>query len=394
MSQRRLLEVLGVFARLGVTSFGGPIAHLAHFRRELVERRRWLGDEAYAHLVAYCQFIPGPSSSQVGFLIGWQRAGVPGAIAAFLAFTAPSAALLATAAIACASIGHAGAWIAGMKAAVLGIVAQAVLSMARSLCPDAPRASIAAAVAILCMSSPAPWMQVAALVPAALAGAAFLRLDARQDDPGIASPSIALTVVCCGLLAALLIAVVVLAAWPGGPVGLLASTCLQAGGLVFGGGHVVLPLLRDPLVHAGLMTDDQFLAGYGAAQAVPGPLFTVSAWIGAVIAGWSGAVLAVLAIFAPGLLLALGGLRMFNRLGGLPGARRLVAGLNAGVVGLLGAALWSPIGSEAAHHPLGIPLALAAFIALEAWRLPAWSVVIACAGIAMLSAGMGPDPVG
>jgi len=384
MSAPRVLEVLRVFGQLGLTSFGGPIAHLAYFRRELVERRQWLSDAAYAHLVAYCQFVPGPASSQAGFLIGWHRAGVLGGLAAFIAFTAPSAVLLGFAALAFASIGPSGAWIAGMKAAVLGVVAQAVLSMARNLCPDPARATIAAGVAIVCMLSTSPWMQVAALVPAGLAGLLALRLREQHEDPGIQSPSITITAVCFGILGLLILAVIAMAAFHPGPIGQLLSTCFQAGGLVFGGGHVVLPLLRDPLVHASLMTDDQFLAGYGAAQAVPGPLFTVSAWIGATIAGWLGAVLAVLAIFAPGLLLALGGLRIYNGFGGHPNTRRIVAGLNAGVVGLLGAALWSPIGHEAAHHPAGIPLALAAFIALEVWRAPAWLIVICCAGITTL----------
>lgn len=384
MDLSRLLDVTRAFLWLGLTSFGGPIAHLAYFRRELVERRQWLSEAAYTHLVAYCQFIPGPSSSQVGFLIGWHRAGVLGGITAFLAFTAPSAVLLAVGAMAFASIGSTGAWLAGMKAAVLGIVAQAVLSMARNLCPDPARATIAAGVAILCMLSASSWIQVAALVPAGLAGLLVLCRQEHADDPDIPSPSVATSAICCILLGLLVLAVLVLAAIPGGPMGQLVTTCVRAGGLVFGGGHVVLPLLHDPLVHAGLLTDDQFLAGYGAAQAVPGPLFTVSAWIGSTIAGWAGAILAVLAIFAPGLLIALGGLRLFNGLGGRPGTRRLVAGLNAGVVGLLGAALWSPIGQEAAHHPAGIPLALAAFIALEAWRVPAWIIVMCCAGVTML----------
>lgn len=385
----RLFEVLRAFGYLGVTSFGGPVAHLAYFHRELVERRRWISDAAYAHLVAYCQFIPGPASTQLGFLLGWERAGVLGGLAAFLAFTAPSALLLAVAAIGFESVGPPGAWLAGMKAAVLGIVGQAVVAMARSLCPDARRASIAAAVAILCFVSSSPWAQVVALVPAGLAGYLLLRLPGQQADPGIRSPSVATMVVCLGLIGISTLAVVLAMVHPGGALGHLVATCFHAGSLVFGGGHVVLPLLRDPLVHAGLLTDDQFLAGYGAAQAVPGPLFAVSAWIGAVVAGWSGAALAVLAIFLPGLLLALGGLRIFNRLGGSPSTRRIVAGLNAGVVGLLGAALWSPIGVEAIGHPLGVPLALAAFIALEAWRVPAWLVVGGCAGMTALASRLG-----
>jgi chromate transporter len=256
--------------------------------------------------------------------------------------------------------------------------------MARSLCPDPIRASIAAGVAILCFLSPSPWAQVVALVPAGLAGYLALRLPEQQTDPGIRSPTITTMVVCAFLLGISTLAVILAIVFPSGPLGQLVATCFQAGGLVFGGGHVVLPLLRDPLVHGGLLTDDQFLAGYGVAQAVPGPLFTVSAWIGAMVAGWSGAALAVLAIFLPGLLLGLGGLRVFNRLGGSPTTRRIVAGLNAGVVGLLGAALWSPIGVEAVAHPLGIPLALAAFIALAAWRVPAWLIVAGCAGLTAL----------
>ncbi|MCK6490407.1 MAG: chromate efflux transporter [Planctomycetes bacterium] len=382
-------EVARSFLVLGLTAFGGPVAHLAHFRRELVERRRWINEDAYAELVAYCQFLPGPTSSQVGFLLGWQRAGLPGALAAWSAFTLPSAVALATAAIAFGHLDPGGAWLAGMKAAVLAVVAQAVLGMCRSLCPDAPRTSIAAGVAMVALLAARPWMSVLALLPAGLAGILLLRGVATDPGPGAEQvPSRTLSLTCL-----LLLAFATALALPGitlvpEPWGALYAIPYQAGALVFGGGHVVLPLLHDPLVQRGLVGDQAFLVGYGAAQAVPGPLFTLAAWTGALVAGIPGACLALVAIFLPGLLLALGCLRFYRGSLTSPLTRRAVMGLNAGVVGLLGAALWNPIGQEAITGPASIALALLAFTALEAWRVPAWAVVAGCCALASIHAAM------
>ncbi len=381
----QVAEVVHAFLGLGLTAFGGPVAHLAHFRREFVERRGWLDEPNYAELVAFCQFLPGPTSSQVGFLIGWQRAGVAGALVAWCAFTLPSAILLTVAALAFGAVDGSGAWLMGMQAAVLAVVAQAVCTMARSLCPDAPRATIATAVAVICLMATAAWVPVAALVPAGLAGILVCRNPAGgADSSGLLSPSRRTTITCLLLLLVLIAAAVLAATMLSGIWAELFVICFKAGGLVFGGGHVVLPLLRDPLVEGGLISDQAFLAGYGAAQAVPGPLFTVAAWVGALVGGVAGAALALVAIFAPGLLLALGTLRFYHGALAAPWARRAVAGLNAGVVGLLGAALWHPLGSEAVHGPASVALALSAFVALEAWRIPAWAVVVGCCALTAL----------
>ena len=380
-------EVLRAFLVLGVTSFGGPIAHLAYFRREFVDRRRWLSEEAYAELVAFCQFLPGPTSSQAGFLIGWRRAGLAGALAAWGAFTLPSALLLTLAGVFFVQYSPGDGWLAGVLAAVLAVVTQAVLGMSRSLCPDAPRASLAAGVAIVALLSSAMWTPLAALLLAGVAGALLLRggkpAQAASEDR---LPSLTLAVTCLVLFAACAALAVVAAGLLPAPWGQLYGICFGAGSLVFGGGHVVLPLLHDPLVRDGLVSQSAFMAGYGAAQAVPGPLFTVAAWLGGVAAGLPGALLALVAIFLPGLLLALGCLRFYHGALAAPWARRGVMGLNAGVVGLLGAALWHPIGHEALTGASSLALALAAFIALESWRLPAWVVVPACGLMSLLIA--------
>ncbi len=372
-------EVFRVFLRFGATSFGGPIAHLAIFHRELVAGRRWLSEEEYAQVVAYCQFLPGPTSSQVGLLIGWQRAGLRGALAAWLGFTAPASIALAAAALLLGTVDTSGAWLIGMKAAVLAIVAQAVVAMVRSLCPDAQRATIAAGAVILCLVSPAAWTQVTVLILAGLTGALLpAPADVSAGTGGVRTPGAWLSACCLGLLGLLVGGIVAMQWLAPGPFAALVGASAKAGGLVFGGGHVVLPLLRDPLVQGGLLSDSQFLAAYGAAQAVPGPLFAVAAWLGALVLGWGGALSAVIAIFAPGMLLALGCLRFFHLALASTWTRRVMLGLNAGVVGVLGAALWSPIGSEAVHAPIGAPLALIAFIALASWRASPWAVVLGC----------------
>lgn len=283
----RIAEVFRTFLVLGLTSFGGPIAHLAMFRRELVAKRAWVDEASYAQLVAFCQFMPGPTSSQVGFLIGYQRAGVLGAFLAWCGFTLPAAVALTTGALLLTSVEGSGLWLWGMKAAVLAVVAQAVLAMIRSLCPDAARASIAVGVAAICLLSPFAWMQVAALIPAGLAG---LLLSVKQAPAttamAIQVPSRCLSLISLGILAVLVFLVITAAQYDLWSGATLSAACFQAGGLVFGGGHVVLPLLREPIVQSHhLITDQVFLTGYGAAQTVPGPLFTVAAWIGAKVGG-------------------------------------------------------------------------------------------------------------
>jgi chromate transporter len=385
---RPRIEVFTTFLRLGLTTFGGPLAHLAAFRHELVGRRQWLSEEHYAELVAYGQFLPGPTSSQVGFLLGYQRAGLAGAALAWSAFTLPSALALTAAALWFGTAGTPGPWLLGLQAAVLAVVAQAVVGMARGLCPDLARAVIAVGCAAWCLLVPVSWLQPLCLVLAALAGAIVTRQTSPAASGVIATPSRWTSIVALGL-AVLVISggFSVLAMGHAAPQWLqVAAIHMQAGSLVFGGGHVVLPLLREPLVDGGLIAAPTFLAGYGAAQLVPGPLFTVAAWNGAVIGGTALAAVALVAIFAPGLLLALGGLRAYRWCLRSPHARQAVAGLNAGVVGLLAAALISPLGRETLTSPVAWALTALAALALFSGRIPAWGVVLGSAGLSALIA--------
>ncbi len=377
-------EVFLAFLRLGVTSFGGPIAHLGYFRDDLVSRRRWMNDRAYADLVALCQFLPGPASSQVGFAMGLQRAGFLGAVAAFLAFTLPSAVLLvAFAAGASLFGGPVGDGILdGLKIVAVAIVAQAVWGMARSLTPDAPRAGIAVVAAALAIFAPGSLGQVGALAIGIVAGLALLRGAAEQ--PGESLPSFgvsrAVGIGCLAVAALALVGLPVLAAATGSGVITLADAFFRSGALVFGGGHVVLPLLQAEVVQTGWVSPDAFLAGYGAAQAVPGPLFTFAAYLGSVSAvgpgGIVGSAVALAAIFLPGFLILVGVLPFWDALRERPRVRAAMRGANAAVVGILGAALYSPVFTTAVTGPGPFVLALVGFVLLTAFRVPAWIVVI------------------
>lgn len=384
-------EVFAVFLRLGLTSFGGPIAHLGYFREEIVQRRRWLDDRAYGDLVALCQFLPGPASSQVGFALGMMRAGWAGAIAAFLAFTLPSALILIAFALTAANLGGTvglGA-LQGLKLVAVAIVAQAVWGMARSLTPDAPRASIAvAAVAVLAFVPGAAGM-VAAIALGALAG---LLLPDRPDTQAHSAPSGVRVSRHTGLVAlavflALLVALPLLAGQS--QVLAVVDSFYRAGALVFGGGHVVLPLLDAEVVQTGRVTADEFLAGYAAAQAVPGPLFTFAAYLGAVLDpgpdGVAGAMLALFSVFLPGFLILIAVLPFWEGFRAMPAAQALMRGANAAVVGILGAALYSPVFTGAVQGAQDFALALTCFLLLVAWRVPAWAVVAigAVGGIAL-----------
>ncbi|WP_431796212.1 chromate efflux transporter [Microbacterium enclense] len=377
-------EVFLAFLRLGVTSFGGPIAHLGYFRDDLVSRRRWMDDRAYADLVALCQFLPGPASSQVGFAMGLQRAGFLGAVAAFLAFTLPSAVLLvAFAAGASLFGGPVGDGILdGLKIVAVAIVAQAVWGMARSLTPDAPRAGIAVVAAALAVFAPGSVGQVGALAIGIVAGLVLLRGAAEQ--PGESLPSFgvsrAVGIGCLAVAALALVGLPVLAAATGSGVIALADAFFRSGALVFGGGHVVLPLLQAEVVQTGWVSPDAFLAGYGAAQAVPGPLFTFAAYLGSVSAvgpgGIVGAAVALAAIFLPGFLILVGVLPFWDALRERPRVRAAMRGANAAVVGILGAALYTPVFTTAVTGPGPFVLALVGFVLLTAFRIPAWIVVI------------------
>lgn len=385
-------EVFAVFLRLGLTSFGGPVAHLGYFREELVVRRGWLTDSGYADLVALCQFLPGPASSQVGFALGMLRAGWPGALAAFLGFTLPSALVLTVLALVAVAGGLPpvlAAALVGLKIVAVAVVAQAVLGMARSLCPDAPRATIAVAAVALLAAMPGTAGMLAAIGLGALAG---LALGRGAASPGTLPP-VPVTrgqALVAGVLLALgLLALPLLAGY--GQASAMADAFFRAGALVFGGGHVVLPLLEAGTVGTGWVTAPDFLAGYGAAQAVPGPLFTFAAWLGAVSGpapnGVAGAALALVALFLPGFLVLVAALPFWDRLRRLTAAQSAMQGANAAVVGILGAALHDPVFTAAIGSMADLALALGCFVALVAWRLPPWAVVLgAAAGGVLLAA--------
>ena len=380
-------EVFGAFLRLGLTSFGGPVAHLGYFRAELVERRRWLSDGEYADIVALNQLLPGPASSKVGMAIGLHRAGGLGMLAAWAAFTLPSAlALFAFAAgvNALGDVSGAG-WVAGLKAAAVGVVAHAVLGMARTLTPDVRRGAIALLGLAVMIVFPGPLTQVGVIVGAAVLGLLALRtVTLPAGDAAALAVRVPrwVALVAGGLFVALLRGLPVLARGDGGTLG-LADVFYRSGALVFGGGHVVLPLLEAQTVQPGLVAPDTFLAGYGAAQAVPGPLFSVAAFLGAVMtsppSGVLGAVIALVAIFLPGALLVLATMPFWARLRSLRGMRRAIMGANAGVVGLLAAALWDPVITHGVTSWGSGVLAAVAFAALLTRRVPPWAVVVGCA---------------
>ncbi|WP_420971185.1 chromate efflux transporter [Bradyrhizobium sp. B120] len=379
------LEVLFIFLKLGVTCFGGPIAHIGYFRDEFVTRRRWLDEQAYADLVALCQFLPGPASSQVGFSLGLMRAGYLGALAAWTGFTLPSAIALVLFAFGAGGLsGPAGAGLVhGLKLVAVAIVAQAVWGMARSLCPDRERASIATVATLVILTSSSSIAQIGAIVLGAVAGLWFCRAQAADGVTHIAMP-VSRRVGLCALILflALLVGLPLLArAWPG--LGLF-EAFYRSGALVFGGGHVVLPLLREAVVTPGWIGNDAFLTGYGAAQAVPGPLFTFAAYLGAVIGGVPGVVTGLAGIFLPGLLILLAALPFWDGFRKRPAAQAMMRGVNAAVVGILGAALYDPVWTSSVQRPLDFGIALSGFVLLTAWRAPPLVVVVlsAAAGIA------------
>lgn len=361
-------EVLGAFLKLGLTSFGGPVAHLGYFRTEFVERRRWLDDKDYSDLVALCQLLPGPASSQVGFALGLGRAGWLGALAAWAGFTLPSALLLVLfafgvdhwAGLATSGVVH------GLKVVAVAVVAQAVWGMSRSLCPDRLRAAVAIAASLLALAAPGALGQIGALVAGGLIGRWGLRLGSlpplRHRDYRVSRRMGAALLILCGTL---LVALPLLAAWAPSILLPAIATVYQAGALVFGGGHVVLPLLQAGVVQRGWVGDEAFLAGYGAAQAVPGPLFTFAAYLGAVmpapLGGWTGALVMLLSLFAPAVLLVAGALPFWEALRQRAGMQRTLAGINAAVVGILAAALYEPVWTSAIHSRADFGLALAAF---------------------------------
>ena len=380
------LEVLLVFGKLGVSSFGGPIAHIGYFREEFVVRRRWLDERAYADLVGLCQFLPGPASSQVGFSIGLMRAGFAGALAAWTGFTLPSAIVLVLFAYGAGALsGPVGAGLLhGLKLVAVAIIAQAVWGMARTLCPDRERASIAVLAALLILFSSTSVAQIAAIAFGGVAGFIFCRGEPSPAEGHVTVPVSRPT----GLLALTAFFLILL----GLPVlrSLVTSQALalfeafyRSGALVFGGGHVVLPLLREAFVTPGWVSDSTFLAGYGAAQAVPGPLFSFAGYLGTVVGpaphGVAGAILGLIAIFLPGMLILVGTLPFWDTFRTREGAQAVMRGVNAAVVGLLGAALYNPVWTSTVKAPSDLAVALIGFVLLTAWRAPPLVVVSVCA---------------
>ncbi len=377
------LEVLRVFLKLGLSSFGGPIAHIGYFREEFVVRRRWLDEQAFVDLVALCQFLPGPASSQVGFSIGLLRAGYTGAAAAWTGFTLPSAIILILFAYGAGTLsGAAGAGLLhGLKLVAVAIVAQAVFGMARTLCPDRERASIATVAALIILLSGSSIAQIACIVLGGLVG-----LWLCQGAPPAAEGHIAMRVSRGAAIMALTAFFVLLIGLPivqsvtHSQALSLFDAFYRSGALVFGGGHVVLPLLREAFVGPGWVSDDAFLAGYGAAQAVPGPLFTFAAYLGTVVGpsphGVPGAALGLIGIFLPGMLILLGTLPFWDTFRKRAGAQAVMRGVNAAVVGLLAAALYNPVWTSSVKTPEDFALALAGFVLLTAWRAPPLLVVI------------------
>jgi chromate transporter len=386
----RLVEVAATFLKLGCVSFGGPIAHLGYLRAELVDKRRWLDDAHYADLVALCQFLPGPASSQVVFALGMHRARLLGALLASLCFTLPSALLMIGFAygIAAAADLRGAGWLHGLKLAAVAVVAQAVWGMGKKLCPDRARVSICIVAAGVVLGFTGALAQVGVIAGGGLLGFWLYRhaetTTLPPDAPPLARRHLA-AATALGLFLVLLLVLPVIATATGSREVAVFDSFYRSGSLVFGGGHVVLPLLRAEVVPNGWLGDDQFLAGYGAAQALPGPLFTFAAYLGTAMSSgahaWTNGLWCLLAIFLPAWLLIGGALPFWRRLRTKPSARAALAGANASVVGVLLAALYDPVITEGIRDKLDVAAALSAFVLLEHWKVPPWLIVIAMAAV-------------
>jgi len=384
-----IAQLFFAFLKLGFTAFGGPIAHLAYFRQEFVVRRRWFDEQTYADIVALCQFLPGPASSQVGMAIGISRAGIAGAIAAFLGFTLPSAVALVFFAIGLNHFGSqlGGGWIHGLQVVAVAVVAQALWGMGRTLAPDAKRATIAVAAAVLVSMISSSFGQVGVIVIAGVCGVAFLDAPTAPNDTQLNIAVSRRTGIVCLFLFILFLTALPMIAEGSGIYSLkLLSGFYRAGALVFGGGHVVLPLLQAEVVPAGWVSNDAFLAGYGAVQAVPGPLFTFAAFLGAISNqtpnGWAGAAIATFAIFLPAFLLIVAFVPFWEAVRRYSSVRRAMLGINAAVVGLLLAAFYNPVWSSAIKSSSDFCLGISAFLLLGYWKWSPWLVVIVTALVA------------
>jgi len=380
---RSAAEIFRIFIRLGCTSFGGPIAHLGFFRAEFVERRGWLADEEYADVVALCQSLPGPASSQVAASIGLMGAGLPGMLAAWAGFTLPSAAALILFAYGTGRIGNVAAalWLHGLKIVAVAVVAQALWAMARTLCPDRERVTIAIGMALLTLALPSSLGQVGAIALGGLIGWQWIREPAKAAV-GALTVSLPRPLALAALVAfaALLAGLPLAAGASGSHAVMLVSRFYRAGALVFGGGHVVLPLLQRAVVPPGWIGNNGFLAGYGAAQAVPGPLFTFAAYLGAAMgprpSGWLGGLICLVSIYLPSFLLLIGVLPYWGRVRRVQPVQAALRGVNAAVVGLLLSALYNPVWTSAIQTPADFGIGILAFLLLVFWRVPPWLVVI------------------
>jgi chromate transporter len=382
-SQGSFLEVLWVSTRLGLTSFGGPIAHLGYFHEEYVNRKKWIDEQSYADLVALCQFLPGPASSQVSIAIGVARARLLGGVAAWIGFTLPSALALIAFALgigAFASSADSG-WLHGLKIVAVAVVAQAVWGMARSLCPDRERATIAILASIVTLAWPTAVGQLSSIALAGLVGLAIFPGTTSASPSHMRFPiGKKLGIAAWIVFFTLLVGLPFLRQIQPSHALEVFDSFFRVGSLVFGGGHVVLPLLQTEVVGPGWVTNEQFVAGYGATQAVPGPLFTFAAYLGAVMAaepnGWTGAMLALVAIFLPSFLLIAGALPFWDLLRSMPAFQSALKGINAAVIGLLLTALYKPVWTSAIYSPADFGLGLVAFGLLLFWKCPPWLVVV------------------
>jgi chromate transporter len=378
---RRWIEILFVSTKLGLTSFGGPVAHLGYFRDEYVKKRNWLDDRSYADLVALCQFLPGPASSQVGISIGMVRGGIMGGVLSWIGFTMPSVIALIIFAYVLQGFDAADAgWIHGLKIVAVAVVAQALLGMGKNLTPDRTRITMAVIAAFVTLFYPSALGQILTIVAAGIIGYILYKQTEMKpvEDMAITirkSTGIMAWVLFFGLLAGLpLLRQAAPSLWIA-----MIDTFYRVGSIVFGGGHVVLPMMEREVVPSGWVTEAEFLAGYGATQAVPGPLFTFAGYLGTIMSGWQGAIVATIAMFFPSFLLVLGTLPFWNALRRRPAFQAALMGINAAVVGILLAALYDPVWTSAVKGPADFALALGAFTLLVYWKVAPWIVVVAAA---------------
>ncbi|WP_419865577.1 chromate transporter [Fictibacillus phosphorivorans] len=375
---KTLLEILFVSTRLGLTSFGGPIAHLGYFHEEYVRKRKWMDEKSYADLVALCQFLPGPASSQVGIGIGVMRGGVLGGIVSFIGFTLPSVIALVLFALILQGLNVADlSWIHGLKLVAVAVVAHAILGMAEKLTPDLKRKTIALFALVGTLLWQTAFSQVGVILVAGIAGFLLYREQTKSDDSKYEFPvSKTFAAICLSIFFALLVILPILRESTSISWIAVFDSFYRSGSLVFGGGHVVLPLLEREFVPTGWISEEAFLAGYGAAQAVPGPLFTFAAYIGAVMNGWKGGLLATFAIFLPAFLLILGSLPFWNMLRRNPKIKGALMGVNAAVVGILISAFYKPIWTSTILKPIDFAFAAILFSLLVYWKLPPWVIVV------------------